>query len=429
MFLRVKENITIHKLPEMSLIYDYNNILNSYKINKIGVEIILMCNGENTLYDIINEFYKKYNDNYKTIQVTITNFINNLKNINFIECLQYKSKYLLNAYGSFYCYSPISLAIEITKKCPLKCAHCYTNASPSNNISLEYDDIIKILDEANEIGIENIMFTGGEVFEYKQFMNIIKNYNNKFKDISIATTGYYINENIAKQLSLYKNLTIRISLDGNKNVHNSIRNNKNAFDRAINAIKILNTYNLKLHTVMTISRLNINEIENTLKIAKLLGKQLFEYGFVLTLGRAKNDIGLTTKEIIKVNNLFKNLKNKYEDKNFKILCRGEDATQKMREMNQKNCGAGHSQLGILANGDYSPCFSLNFKMGNINNMNLKDLLKTNKFKFMQQVDSPKKSICKECENLSACEGCMARALDINKNCDLVKNFIKGEHII
>src|ERR1035437_2326751 len=50
--------------------------------------------------------------------------------------------------------------------CDLKCKHCYTASSPSNDTlqQIRFDELKPHLDAARRFGVQKIYFTGGEVF-------------------------------------------------------------------------------------------------------------------------------------------------------------------------------------------------------------------------------------------------------------------------
>jgi MoaA/NifB/PqqE/SkfB family radical SAM enzyme len=54
------------------------------------------------------------------------------------------------------------LRIELLQKCTLACIHCSAESSPSASRSLKPDLVIRLLREAQELGLERVIFTGGE---------------------------------------------------------------------------------------------------------------------------------------------------------------------------------------------------------------------------------------------------------------------------
>ena len=67
------------------------------------------------------------------------------------------------------------LWLEITGKCNLTCTHCYADSSPSSSLygSMNYDDWLRVIDEAAELGCNAIQFIGGEPTLHPHLMDFI----------------------------------------------------------------------------------------------------------------------------------------------------------------------------------------------------------------------------------------------------------------
>lgn len=68
-----------------------------------------------------------------------------------------------------------AIAIFPSFKCNSRCRHCLANAGPDRTEELDVDTILRILDEAKKIEeIENVCFSGGEPFLYKDIHKIVE---------------------------------------------------------------------------------------------------------------------------------------------------------------------------------------------------------------------------------------------------------------
>jgi len=89
------------------------------------------------------------------------------------------------------------LAIEVTRKCNIKCSHCLRGDSQNKNISLEYIDIL--LDQVDSIG--HFCPTGGEpslnVTAIRYFLDGCKKRNIPINTFYIATNGVNLTEDFA----------------------------------------------------------------------------------------------------------------------------------------------------------------------------------------------------------------------------------------
>ncbi|MAV48395.1 MAG: radical SAM protein [Pelagibacteraceae bacterium] len=150
--------------------------------------------------------------------------------------------------------------------CNLTCKNCYIESSPKNDrlSYLSYDEFKMFVNESiqNEMGTEEIGFTGGEPFMNKDIFKMIKySLDNGFKTLVLtnAMKPMMNNKNELNKLN-HLNLTIRVSIDHyNKDKHEQIRG-PNSWDPMIEGLKWLskNKFNYCLAT-----RLMWNEDEET----------------------------------------------------------------------------------------------------------------------------------------------------------------------
>jgi len=418
MYLGINNNILAHRTMLGINIYFDNEPKKCYSINKTAEMILTLCDGEKTRLDIINEISNIYNGLTDEEEKNIQDFIDALIYEGILYERFKKEIKKTKIYGRADTETPTSISIEITKKCPLRCIHCYTEAENNNNEYIKLEDLKKILNESSELGIPHIQLTGGEIFEYPGIIDIIKNYYHLFRTIILSTSGYTLREDMVEELKNCKGLIWRISIDGDEEIHNKIRQKNDAFQKAITAIKILRLYNFDVTVVYTINRLNINKIDRVLDIVRESGANNFEYGFTLEMGRASNKLIISPEEVEEINSKFATLNNHYHQEDIKFI----DRNNNIDEFKQ-NCGAGWLKLSILANGDYNPCLNLPISLGNIKNITIKEIMNSSLSKFLKKCISPDKIECGKCESLKECRGCIGRAYSKN-NCIYMNNFWK-----
>ncbi len=66
---------------------------------------------------------------------------------------------------------PLQVSIEVTRRCPLECLHCYNNL-PMGDVEarrreLSKEEHFRVLDELVEMGCFWILYTGGEILRAK----------------------------------------------------------------------------------------------------------------------------------------------------------------------------------------------------------------------------------------------------------------------
>lgn len=204
-------------------------------------------------------------------------------------------------------HKPISLTINLTGKCNLKCKTCKVWKNKSRD--LEFSEWKKISEK-----IETplwITITGGEPFLREDFSEIIKSICKNAKPVvlNIATNGM-LTEKIIKDIKKIKDsysgiLRINISIDGLKETHELIRG-KVCYDRAIETfrqLKRINGIQVGFHT--TISKHNISEVKKIYEEHKSLKPDSHNFEIAQIRHELKNqdsEIEAEKDQIIKVMN-------------------------------------------------------------------------------------------------------------------------------
>lgn len=86
------------------------------------------------------------------------------------------------------------IKIELTNKCARNCKHCSSNATNSidNLKELDFDSVYKIITEAKIMGVETIVFTGGEPLMYDRLSELIELTSKLEMKSTIYTFAYRI---------------------------------------------------------------------------------------------------------------------------------------------------------------------------------------------------------------------------------------------
>ncbi len=164
------------------------------------------------------------------------------------------------------------LKIELTYRCPLACIHCSSDATSSNNIEISPDKCFEIINEAINMGVEEIAFSGGEPLVWRHIEDAIDLAASGNIKVILYTSGLGKN-NIEKSLENLRNKgldTIIFSLYGADAInHEQITRINGSFNKTINAIK--NSKKIGLNTEIHFVALATNY--KVLKDIAEMGKQ------------------------------------------------------------------------------------------------------------------------------------------------------------
>lgn len=131
---------------------------------------------------------------------------------------------------------PQTLSIEVTRKCGAKCNHCLIKEGEGE---LSHEDILRIIDEAIEMGSCIITFTEGDPLLREDIFELIKHVDPEKAVVNLFTPGLEMTTEKAVKLreaGLY-NLIIGV-YSTNPEEHDLVRGVAGAHARALEAIRI-----------------------------------------------------------------------------------------------------------------------------------------------------------------------------------------------
>lgn len=160
---------------------------------------------------------------------------------------------------------PIQVSIEVTRRCPLECLHCYNNLPMSDadarRREMTTQDHFRLLDELVDIGCFWILYTGGEIFARKDFLEIYTYAKKKGFLITLFTNGTIMTEEIADYLTEWPPFAIEITLYGRtRETYEALTAIPGSYDRCLRGIKMLKERGLPLKLKTVATSVNKHEI-------------------------------------------------------------------------------------------------------------------------------------------------------------------------
>jgi radical SAM protein with 4Fe4S-binding SPASM domain len=160
---------------------------------------------------------------------------------------------------------PLQVSIEVTRRCPLECLHCYNNLAmddlEARQRELSKDDHFRILDQLVEIGCFWLLYTGGEIFARKDFLEIYTYAKRKGFLITLFTNGTLINERIADYLAEWPPFAIEITLYGRtRETYESLTAIPGSYERCLRGIRLLKERGLPLKLKSVATSVNKHEV-------------------------------------------------------------------------------------------------------------------------------------------------------------------------
>ena len=318
-------------------------------------------------------------------------------------------------------YVPLVMSWNVTRECNMKCSHCYINATEkklANELSTQEGK--DLIDQICQVSKPLLILSGGEPLLRPDIYELIKYGTSRGLKMGLGSNGSLIDDTVAVKLKEAGIATVSISLDSNIPAqHDEFRGVTGAWEKAVNACKLLRKNNVLVQVNTTLTHENYNQIDNIMSLAEEIGVENFHLFFLVPTGRGTKLADISPK--------------KYEDMitntfakvaRHKLNVRPSCAPQFMRiakgmglDMRQwvRGCLAGLYYCRIYPNGDITPCPYLPVKLGNIREKSFKEIwFNSQVFKALRNPKSLKGK-CGACEYSTLCGGCRARAYGLSSD--------------
>lgn len=150
---------------------------------------------------------------------------------------------------------------NITRKCNLKCIHCYAQADDKDfEGELSTEEGKRLIDDLAEFKTPVILFSGGEPLVRKDLPELAEYAVSKGLRAVISTNGTLIDMDMAKKLKEIGLSYVGISIDGTEETNDRFRGQQGAFKKALEGVHNCMKAGIKVGLRFTINKSNFREI-------------------------------------------------------------------------------------------------------------------------------------------------------------------------
>jgi Fe-coproporphyrin III synthase len=193
---------------------------------------------------------------------------------------------------------------NMTKRCNLKCVHCYAFAEGEGykGKELSTDEGKRLIDDMADFGVPVILFSGGEPLLRADLPELINYAVKKGLRAVISTNGTLITEKKARIFSEFSLSYIGVSLDGIGDVNDAFRGMKGAYEKALSGIRLVKKAGIKVGLRFTINNRNHKEIPKIFDLVEKEGIERVCFYHLVYAGRGSGliDEDLTHEETRRV---------------------------------------------------------------------------------------------------------------------------------
>jgi len=314
---------------------------------------------------------------------------------------------------------PALISWNVTFRCPLRCPHCYIDASEGDNrAELDTTDALKVIDQIAGLGTRVLILSGGEPLMRADIFELAAYARQCGLHVSMGTSGILIDDEVAIRMKEAGIRKAAISLDStDPAMHDRFRGLPGAWNRTVEGIRACLRQGIGVLVNITILRENYRQVAEIISFCEDLGVTEFQLFFLVPTGRGTEVDDISPE-------MYETIIHSVMDKTASgtVTIRPTCAPQYTRIRAQlgmeqaafPGCLAGKLYCRIYPTGDVTPCPYLPLTIGNVTRTPLTEIWQNSG--VLNNLRNPDllEGKCGACEFRRVCGGCRARAYGLHR---------------
>ena len=320
---------------------------------------------------------------------------------------------------------PFLVALNLTRRCNLKCAHCYLDAGTRRSggaDELTTAEATALLDDIADLSDETmVVLTGGEPLLRRDLDEIARHAAGLGLMAVVGTNGTLLTEERAAALLEAGVSGVGISLDSlDPDYHDCFRGAPGAWKKAMAGIDACSQAGLVFQIHFSVTDDNADELEDMIDFARRAGAMVLNVFFLVCTGRGEQVTNISrdtyegvlrrvTRAAHDENGLMVRAKCAPHFKRMAIELDPSWPITTAHGYDAGGCLAGTRYCRITPEGEVTPCPYMETSVGSIRREGFADLWR-NAPMFQALREPVLHGRCGECEYRKLCGGCRARPL-------------------
>ncbi|MCD6510689.1 MAG: radical SAM protein [Thermoprotei archaeon] len=330
--------------------------------------------------------------------------------------------------------APFMIVWNFTNMCNLRCKHCYQRADRPLPNELTLKEKLMVVDQLDKVGVAAVALSGGEPTIHPHFLPVVKAISTRGMYPAVATNGWVFADSTSLKKAVKAGLRyVEVSVDSaDPKKHDWFRGVQGSWERAVKALT--NTVKLGVSHAMavTITKLNVNEVEDLLDLAESIGVRRVAFFNFIPVGRGRKIINLDLSpeereeflrtlyhemkrrglEIVSTapqyGRVITQLSGRREAAPTHFYVGGDPIVKALAEF-VGGCGAGRIYAAIEPDGTVTPCVFMPMPVGNLRAQGFWEIWTGSELLKALRDRSRLKGFCSQCPYKYVCGGCRARA--------------------
>ncbi|HHH39219.1 MAG TPA: radical SAM protein [Sedimenticola sp.] len=185
------------------------------------------------------------------------------------------------------------IAINLTRRCNLACAHCYMDAETRETGGAEEltsDEVEGLLDQIAARGNETmVVLTGGEPLLRRDLERLVRHGSGLGLAMVVGSNGVLLDERRARSLQAAGTLGVGISLDSlDPAAHDAFRGCPGSWERTLAGMEHCRRLGLPFQVHFSVTEHNAHEVPAMIAFARAAGAHVLNIFFLVCTGRGES---------------------------------------------------------------------------------------------------------------------------------------------
>ncbi len=318
---------------------------------------------------------------------------------------------------------PVHVVWEITLACNLKCQHCGSRAGKVRPDELTLAQCLEVVESLARLGTREVTLIGGEAFLKQDYTEIIRAIRAHGMYCGMQTGAWAFNERRLDQALEAGLQGIGVSIDGLAPYHDQVRGVKGSYQMAMNVLKRAKAAGMNRSANTQIGRETMPQLRELMHNIIDAGAQQWQIQMTVAMGNAveNDDLIMQPYDLDRLMPLLSDLFDEGVERGLTMVIGNNIGYYGPYEYKLRNitgthahwagCNAGHTTMGIEANGIIKGCPSLptnGYAGGNVKDLTVEEIWNTSPeihFGRLRDLDSLW-GFCKSCYYAEVCRaGC------------------------
>jgi radical SAM protein with 4Fe4S-binding SPASM domain len=145
----------------------------------------------------------------------------------------------------------LSLHLDVTWRCALDCLHCYLPHKGGGEMTTQ--QVARLLDEARDMGVFTIGFSGGEVFARPDFIDLVEHARDNRFQIHVKTSGAFLPAGALERFARSRPNLVDISFYSDvEATHDAVTGRPGSFESSLATARRLQSSGLLVQAAVTL---------------------------------------------------------------------------------------------------------------------------------------------------------------------------------